>query len=229
MSNQFMTRRRGLILLCAMAGTAGASEAMKPRQRLSLVKAPIQLEQQVPSTMGDWSVDGSIIPLLPDASLQARLDALYSQLLARTYVNRQGQRVMLSIAYGADQGSEATAVHRPEFCYSAQGFKVRNAGRRLLTLGRQQIEVQRLIGEMGGRFEPITYWVTLDEQATLPGLSRKLDQLRYGLRGQIPDGMLVRVSTVGLSEEQSFSVQQEFLESLYEAISSTVRSRYFGS
>lgn len=229
MSNQFMTRRRGLILLCAMAGTAGASEAMKPRQRLSLVKAPIQLEQQVPSTMGEWSVDGSIIPLLPDASLQARLDALYSQLLARTYVNRQGQRVMLSIAYGADQGSEATAVHRPEFCYSAQGFKVRNAGRRILTLGRQQIEVQRLIGEMGGRFEPITYWVTLDEQATLPGLSRKLDQLRYGLRGQIPDGMLVRVSTVGLSEEQSFSVQQEFLESLYEAISSTVRSRYFGS
>lgn len=224
-----MTRRRGVILLGAMAGTAWASEALKPTQRLSLTKAPIQLEQQVPRALGGWVVDASIIPLLPDASLQARLDALYSQLLARTYVNAAGQRVMLSIAYGADQSSEATAVHRPEFCYSAQGFRVRNAGRHTLNFGTQHVEVQRLIGEMGSRFEPITYWVTLDEHATLPGLSRKLDQLRYGLRGQIPDGMLLRVSTVGLPQEQSFAVQQEFLETLYQAISPSIRSRYFGS
>lgn len=229
MSERFMTRRRGLVLLGAMASTAAASEALKPRQRLSLSKPPIQLQQQVPSVIDGWAIDASIIPLLPDASLQARLDVLYSQLLARTYVNAQGQRVMLSIAYGADQSSEATAVHRPEFCYSAQGFKVSNAGRYLLKLGRQELQVQRLIGEMGGRFEPITYWVTLDEHATLPGLSRKLDQLRYGLKGQIPDGMLLRVSTVGLPQEQSFAVQQEFLEALYQAIPAAIRSRYFGS
>lgn len=179
--------------------------------------------------MGGWVVDASIIPLLPDASLQSKLDALYSQLLARTYVNAQGQRVMLSIAYGADQSSEATAVHRPEFCYSAQGFRVRSAGRHTLSFGPRQIEVQRLISEMGSRFEPITYWVTLDEHASLPGLSRKLDQLRFGLRGQIPDGMLLRVSTIGLSQAQSFAVQEEFLETLYRAISPAVRTRYFGS
>ncbi|WP_082568175.1 exosortase-associated protein EpsI, B-type [Pelomonas sp. Root1217] len=229
MPEPLMTRRRGVILLGAMAGTAWASEAMKPTQRLSLTKAPILLEQQVPRVLDGWAVDASIIPLLPDASLQARLDVLYSQLLARTYVNRAGQRVMLSIAYGADQSSEATAVHRPEFCYSAQGFRVRGAGRHILSFGAQQVQVQRLIGEMGGRFEPITYWVTLDEHATLPGLSRKLDQLRFGLKGQIPDGMLLRVSTVGLPQEQSFAVQQEFLETLYRAISPSVRSRYFGS
>ncbi|KQY82879.1 hypothetical protein ASD35_25330 [Pelomonas sp. Root1444] len=179
--------------------------------------------------MGGWVVDASIIPLLPDASLQSKLDALYSQLLARTYVNAKGQRVMLSIAYGADQSSEATAVHRPEFCYSAQGFRVRNAGRHTLSFGPRQIEVQRLISEMGSRYEPITYWVTLDEHASLPGLSRKLDQLRFGLRGQIPDGMLLRVSTIGLSQAQSFAVQEEFLETLYGAISPAVRTRYFGS
>lgn len=212
-----------------MAGTAWASEALKPRQHLSLSKPPVQLEQQIPKVLGKWTVDASIIPLLPDAQLQAKLDALYSQLLARTYVNPQGQRVMLSIAYGADQSSEATAVHRPEFCYSAQGFRVTNAGRETLGLGGKSLEAQRLIAEMGPRFEPITYWVTLDEHASLPGLSRKLDQLRYGLRGQIPDGMLVRVSTVGLPKEQSFAVQREFLETLYGAVSPAVRGRYFGS
>lgn len=221
--------RRGLLALCAMGGTAWASEALKPTQRLALTKAPIELDQQVPKVLDGWAVDTSIIPLLPDASLQARLDALYSQLLARTYVNRSGQRVMLSIAYGSDQSSEATAVHRPEFCYSAQGFRVRDAGREMLALGGRNLEVQRLVAEMGGRFEPITYWVTLDEHATLPGLPRKLDQLRYGLKGQIPDGMLVRVSTVGLPQEQSFQVQQAFLKTLYRAISPSIRTRYFGS
>jgi len=224
-----MPRRRAVIALGAMAGTAWASEAMKPTQRLSLTKPPIKLEQQVPQVLDGWSVDTSIVPLLPDASLQARLDALYSQLLARTYVNNLGQRVMLSIAYGSDQSSEATAVHRPEFCYSAQGFRVRNAGRHVLPLGGRNVEVQHLVAEMGGRFEPITYWVTLDEHATLPGLSRKLDQLRYGLKGQIPDGMLLRVSTIGLPQDQSFAVQEAFLETLYRAISPSIRPRYFGS
>jgi EpsI family protein len=229
MAERGMSRRRGLILLSAMAGTAWASESFKPRQRLSITKPPIQLDQQVPKVMDGWAIDASIIPLQPDASLQARLDVLYSQLLARTYVNSLGQRVMLSIAYGADQSSEATAVHRPEFCYSAQGFRVSNAGKQILDLGGKPLEVQRLIGEMGARVEPITYWVTLDEHATLPGLSRKLDQLRYGLKGQIPDGMLVRVSTVGLPKAESFAVQQQFLEALYKSVPASVRSRFFGS
>lgn len=224
-----MSRRRGLVLLTCMAGGAVAAEAMKPRERLSLTKAPIELEKQVPVTLGGWRVDTSIVPLVPDAGLQAQLDALYSQLLARTYVNAAGQRVMLSIAYGADQSSESTAVHRPEFCYSAQGFRVTGAGRHVLIVGGQQLQVQRLIGQMGGRYEPITYWVTLDERASLPGLSRKLDQLRYGLRGLIPDGMLVRVSTVGLQQAESFAVQQSFLDALYEAVPAAVRPRYFGS
>jgi EpsI family protein len=229
MPDAVMSRRKGLALLAAMAGTALASETLKPRNHLALTKPPVQLEQQIPKVLGNWVVDSNVIPLLPDAQLQAKLDALYSQLLARTYVNPQGQRVMLSIAYGSDQSSEATAVHRPEFCYSAQGFRVTNAGREMLALGGKSLEAQRLIAEMGPRFEPITYWVTLDEHASLPGLSRKLDQLRYGLRGQIPDGMLVRVSTVGLPKEQSFAVQREFLETLYGAVSPTVRGRYFGS
>jgi EpsI family protein len=224
-----MSRRRGLILLGAMAGTAYAAESFKPHERLSLSKPPINLDQQVPAVMRGWVVDPSIVPLQPDAGLQSKLDSLYSQLLARTYVNENGQRVMLSIAYGADQSSESTAVHRPEFCYSAQGFRVRSAGRKQLKFGATPIEVQRLIAHMGSRLEPITYWVTLDERASLPGLDRKLDQLRFGLRGQIPDGMLLRVSTVGLNQEQSFAVQENFLSTLFGAMSPAIRARYFGS
>lgn len=223
-----LSRRKSIVLLASMAGSVAAAEALRPRERLSLTKPPIQLDKQVPTAFGEWKVDASIVPLLPDASVQAQLDTLYSQVLARTYVNPQGQRVMLSIAYGADQSSESTAVHRPEFCYSAQGFRVRDAGQGQLSLDGKPLLVQRLTGEMGGRYEPISYWVTLDEQAILPGLSRKLTQLRYGLRGQIPDGMLVRVSTIGMRLEESFQLQERFLRALYAIVDPTVRYRYFG-
>jgi EpsI family protein len=205
-----------------------AAESLRPTQHLSEARSRIDLASQVPHAFGEWREDQTVLPVLPNPQVQAKLDVLYSQVLARTYINPEGQRVMLSIAYGSDQSSEATAVHRPEFCYSAQGFRVRGAGQQALDIDGHPLRVQRLIATMAPRFEPISYWITLDDQATLPGLDRKLAQLRYGLRGQIPDGMLVRVSTVGLGEAEGFALQHRFLQSLRQAMPAAVASRYFG-
>jgi len=225
-ANVPVIRIAALIVLMILAALAG--ELMRPTDRLSERKAKIVLDKQVPEAFGDWQLDNSIRPVVPDPSLQAMLDVLYSQTLARTYINKQGQRVMLSIAYGSDQSNEATAVHRPEFCYSAQGFRVQRAGSQWITLGSTQVPTARVVAQMGQRTEPITYWVTLDESATLPGLGRKLQQIRYGLQGQIPDGMLVRVSTIGTQLEESYAVQQRFLQQMYDAVPADVRARYFG-
>jgi len=221
--------KRVLVLAGLMVVSAAAGELMRPTERLAEIKMPIVLDKQVPESFGEWRLDRSIRPVLPDPSLQAQLDVLYSQTLARTYVNNQGQRVMLSIAYGSDQSNEATAVHRPEFCYSAQGFRVEGVGKGSVGIGGTQVPVARLVARLGQRIEPITYWVTLDEAATLPGLGRKLQQIRYGLQGQIPDGMLVRVSTVSPVLNESFAIQQRFLEQLHAAVPAAVRARYFGS
>jgi exosortase B len=218
-----------LVCVALMVSAAGAGQVMRPNYRLSEHKPRITLAAQVPEAFGEWRLDRSIIPVVPDPNVQAMLDELYSQTLARTYVNAQGQRIMLSIAYGSDQGNEATAVHRPEFCYSAQGFRVETLGKEFMHLGATQVPVARLVARMGNqRIEPITYWVTLDEVATLPGLGRKLQQLSYGLRGQIPDGMLVRVSNISPSTADSFRLQQRFLDQLYAVVPPDVRSRYFG-
>jgi EpsI family protein len=213
-----------MLLLAALAG-----ELLRPTDRLAERKTRIELERQIPESFGDWRLDPSIRPVVPDPGLQAMLDTLYSQTLARTYVNREGQRVMLSIAYGSDQSNEATAVHRPEFCYSAQGFKVQLIGKQTLTVGRSVVPVARVLAQLGQRNEPITYWVTLDESAALPGLSRKLEQIRYGLKGQIPDGMLVRVSSISASTNEAYALQQGFLDQMYAAVPEVVRARYFGA
>lgn len=219
---------RVLMIVALMILAAIAGELMRPTFRLAEHKPRIALEKQVPEAFGEWRLDNSIRPIVPDPGLQAMLDTLYSQTLARTYINGQGQRVMLSIAYGSDQSNEATAVHRPEFCYSAQGFRVRQAGKTEVQVGNTLVPTQRLVAQLGQRNEPIIYWVTLDEAATLPGWGRKMQQIRYGLQGQIPDGMLVRVSSIAVAENEAFALQQGFLQQMHSAIPADVRNRYFG-
>lgn len=222
-------RPAAVVMFLVMSALAVSAENFKPSERVADLKPKIDLDAQVPLEFGDWVVDRSIVPIAPSPDVQESLDALYSATLARTYRNPAGQRVMLSIAYGSDQSSEATAVHRPEFCYSAQGFRVNALGEAALTLQGYNLPTQRLIATQGQRLEPITYWITIDEEATLPGLGRKLEQLRYGLQGKIADGMLFRVSTVGLDEAAAFKVQEEFVRSLYAVFDTNFRNRYFGT
>ncbi len=208
--------------------TALVAYYFTPRMHLSDVKTKIDLASQIPKSFGDWQEDSSLVPILPDPQVQARLDVLYSSTLARTYRNNAGDRVMLSIAYGSDQSSEATAVHRPEFCYSAQGFNVSDLGKATLHLGSRELIVQHLRGVLGSRHETITYWITLDETATLPGFGRKMAQLRYGLRGEIPDGLLFRVSSFAANDQKSYELQNQFLKDLISSMSAAIIPRYFG-
>lgn len=221
-------------LLALMLVAVVLAQALKPTRQLADELQPIDLDLQVPRAFSGWRIDPTTAPVLPDPSLQARLDSVYDQTLARTYVNDGGERVMLTIAYGRDQSSEITAVHRPEFCYGAQGFDVKGAGIAQVATAEGAIAVQRLVGTLGPRVEPITYWVTLADRATLPGVGRKLEQLRMGLSGRIADGMLVRVSSIAgtkgpAQDTPAYSSQDRFLNDLSRAMPPLVRPRYFGA
>lgn len=66
--------------------------------------------------------------------------------------------------------------------------------------------------------EPVTYWMTVGDLLALPWLSRKIAQIRYGLQGQIPDGMLVRISSLDHDSERAFALQAGFVEDLQQSI-----------
>jgi EpsI family protein len=202
---------------------------LTPRLRLAETLPPIVLAQQVPSAFGDWREDVSVAQVLPDPTVQAQLDSLYSQVLTRTYVNSRGQHIMLTIAYGSDQNSEATAAHRPEFCYRAQGFVIQDLGLSRLSMQGHELTTRHLVGVLGNRVEPISYWVTLADKATLPGMGRKLSQIYYGLRGEIADGMLVRVSSISENQGEAFVLQSHFIQDMEAAMTPGFRARYFGS
>ena len=163
-----------------------------------------------------------------DPTVEAKLSTLYSGTLNVTYVNSLGQPVMLALAYGKNQNSWNTAAHRPEFCYSAQGFEVQGRGQGKLALQGHEIDVIRLMSRRGQQIEPITYWVTLHDTAALPGFSRKLQQLRYGLQGMIVDGFLFRISSLGTDEAEQFKLQERFVRDLEASLSPEQRVRLFG-
>jgi EpsI family protein len=220
--------RRAMVFGALSLGAAAASAQLRPNRRAAEVLQKIDLESQVPTHFLGWHIDASMLPVLPSPEVQAKLDAIYTQLIARTYVHADGSRIMFTIAYGADQATDATSVHRPEFCYSAQGFSVRGAGDHRLQLASAQLDVRRLEARLGNRYEPITYWVTLNDKAVLPGLQRKLKQIELGLSGLIPDGMLVRISTINIPQVPAYKLQERFIADLESSIAPDIRSRYFG-
>jgi EpsI family protein len=211
-----------------MAMAFAGATAWKPRVFLADKTAKIDLEKMFPRSFGDWVVDERMPVQLISPDQAAVLNAIYSQTLSRTYVNRKGERIMLSVAYGGDQ-SDATRAHRPEVCYPAQGFQILSQRAATIDLGSRQIPARTLVTKLGGRVEPVTYWVIVGETIATSGTDQKLAQLRYTTRGVVPDGMLVRVSNIDSSADSSFALHRKFLEQLKTAFNGEQVNRVFGS
>lgn len=222
-----VTRRRAFGVLVAMGATAALAQAGKPTVHLADVLGKPDLPTLFPSTFSDWRIDTSLPVILPAPDVQAKLDAIYNQVLSRTYVNGSGQRIMLSVAYGGDQ-SDGTRAHRPEVCYPVQGFQITHNREDTLVLTDRQLPVRRLMSRLQQRFEPITYWLVVGGRAVTSGAQQKVIELRYGLRGQIPDGMLVRISNIDHEMQSGHALHDSFLQALFGAMQPTTRARVFG-
>lgn len=221
------SRRRALAALGLMAGAAVMAHVGKPSRKLADQGERMDLAAVFPESFGDWRVDTSMPVVLPAPDVQAKLNAIYNQVLSRTYVDPHGYRMMLSVAYGGDQ-SDGMNIHLPEVCYPSQGFEVLAKQVGSVAAAGRQVAVHRLVTRLGGRIEPVTYWITIGDQVAPSRTQQKLVQIRYGLRGQIPDGMLVRVSSIDADTEQAMSRQAQFIHELAAQVPEAYRTRVVG-
>ena len=213
----------GLILISASLGALG----LKPTKRMAERNADINLETLVPLEFAGWKFDKNVIPLQVDPQKQEVIKQTYSQVLSRTYYNERGERVMLSVAYGGDQ-TDTMQVHKPEACYPAQGFRILKNNEVTLDTGYGNIPAKRLLAQLGSRVEPITYWITIGETVAVDSIKWKLERVKYGLTGNIPDGMLFRVSSIG-DDEQAYILQQNFIKDLLKSVPAKSRQRLMGN
>lgn len=223
-----MGRRSALAIGAGMAVVALGSRQLIPKSLLSAQRPAVKLDQMFPAQFAGWRVDDSLPVILPSPDVQARLDQLYSQILTRTYVNATGMRIMLSVAYGQNQ-SDTTQVHRPEVCYPSQGFQLLGTQDAQIALDpSRQLPVRRVQTRMGGRVEPVTYWIVVGDFAAVNRSQQKLAQLKYVTQGLIADGMLVRVSAIDSDSMRSFAVQDDFIRQMRVAMAPAVAGRVFG-
>ena len=220
-------RIKALLALLLMLAAFAGGQAWRPTARLADSRPKVDLETMFPKAFGDWRLDERMPLQLISPDTQAMLNKLYNQTLSRTYINTQGERIMLSVAYGGDQ-SDATRAHRPEVCYPAQGFQLNDRQDGALALGDRTLRVRRLVTQLGGRIEPLTYWITVGERITISGTEQKLAQLSYSTRGVVPDGMLVRVSSIDRDSAKAYQLQQAFVVDMAHAIPPALQAQVIG-
>ena len=216
-----------IVLGIAMAVTSLLTWTVTPTPRAPLPHEQFKLEQMIPARFGAWRIDPGVVPLQPDPGQQGMLQKIYDQTLSRTYVDAHGQRVMLSIAYGGDQ-SKSLQLHLPEVCYVAQGFGLLGDRDELLPTRYGALPVKRLVARLQERNEPITYWITIGDRASKAGIEQKLRRLAYGLSGEIPDGMLVRVSTIARNARSAYALHDRFITALLGALAPGERTHLIG-
>jgi EpsI family protein len=187
------------------------------------------LEHVVPRQFGGWAeVLQSTVQII-DPQQKELLDKLYSQVLTRTYVNREGYRIMLSLAYGGDQRGGLQA-HMPEVCYPAQGFKLDGQVQNDVSTPYGAIPAQRLQTSLGARHEPVTYWLNLGGQGVNSGsrLEKRLIEFRLGVTGRVPDGLLFRVSSIDGNAVRAYEMHDQFIKDLLTSLAASDRERLSG-
>lgn len=203
----------GLFMLLA----AGLAYVLTPKAKLADQGPRIDLEVMIPKQFGDWRVDESIRPVIPSPDVQATLDLIYDQIVSRTYVNNQGERVMLSVTYGSTQNQQLRA-HRQEVCYAAQGFKINDLEHTSVEILGSHVPVTRMFAVQGPRKEPVTYWFTMGDYVVLSKIDRQLIQLKYALSGYIPDGYLIRISNLSEQPSEAYAIHLRFANDLFRSI-----------
>ncbi|PHV17201.1 EpsI family protein [Janthinobacterium sp. BJB1] len=213
----------GLMLVAALC-----TKAVTPTLRLSDTRPKIVLSTAIPTKFGDWQEDASQVAAVVNPTTVAELNKIYAETLSRTYVNRQGNRIMLSIAYGTDQ-RDNLSVHFPEGCYGGQGFAVAQTSQVDLPTVGGSIATSRTVATLNSRVEPITYWVVVGDKAVPSSWEVKKVKLAYALQGMIPDATLMRVSSIGEDVEQGYQLQQAFIDQLLQSMPPDLRRHFSGT
>ena len=191
--NPLAPSRRDVLFGGAMALTAGVAYARMPRRRTMLIGAG-QLDRIVPLKVGNWTYQSESGLVLPPPDQLAQL--LYDQQLARTYVSGTDLPIMLLMAYGSSQ-SGMLQIHRPEICYPASGFRLSATREQQLALpGGRALPIRCFTARSDTRTEQLLYWTRVGDALPVSWAQQRVAVVRSNLAGDIPDGLLVRISTI---------------------------------
>jgi EpsI family protein len=113
-------------------------------------------------------------------------------------------------------------------CYPAQGFALLGKADAPIDTPYGSIAARRLSTSLGSRKEPVTYWFNVGDTPVSNQLEQRWVELRLGLLGQVPDGLLFRVSSIDDDTPRAYRMQDVFVLDLLKAVDETARMRLAG-
>ena len=219
---------KNFILMTLMLCAAGLAAVLEPKHFVANPAESGTYERIIPREFGEWIAEKDIGRLIVNPQQEEQLESLYSETVSRTYINRQtGKRIMLSIAYGADQTHE-NQVHKPEVCYPSQGFQLLGKQKDQIQTAYRDIPVLRVQTRLGERVEPVTYWIRFGDKLIRGAVEQNLARIQYGLSGDIPDGLLFRVSSIESDAVVAYRLHDQFVVDLLQALKPNERSLLVG-
>ncbi len=192
----------------------------------------VVLEEIIPEKFGQWSElktnQISQVDLLVNREGEATTDSPYDDVLMKTYINLDGEQIMLALAYGKTQKQEVK-IHRPELCYQAQGFDVKSLSNISLNILGNEIPAKQMTADTLQRDEKVLYWIRIGDTISQSPWQTRWSIFQQGLKGEIADGMLIRTSqtfTGDYDEESSLQLQKQFLNDLMSSLPESQRALF---
>lgn len=223
-SNRFVSRRNfvtGAALLAA-SGIAFARQPKVVRPRLP----SDAVDKMIPKQIGNWAFETSSGLVLPPSD--AMSDRLYDEIVTRVYVQENREPIMLLVAYSNLQDG-MLQVHRPETCYPVGGFKLSDSQIvNVPVLPSVDIPSRYFSAENVARTEQVLYWTRIGGLFPERWFSQRWAVVDANLRGEIPDGILVRFSTVEPDATVALAHLKEFAAEVVKSLTPKGRQLFVG-
>jgi EpsI family protein len=217
--------RRQLLMGGCLIGVASLAFARMPTPGSKPLK-PGQFEASIPKTVGQWSfatASGLVLP--PEDELS---DRLYDEVLTRVYDAPGAPSIMFLIAYSHVQDG-LLQLHRPEICYPVGGFSLTETQTVALPLGNSLIlPVKTFSARASTRTEHVLYWTRVGEDIPSSWSRQRWSVVQANLKGEIPDGILVRVSVLGADAREGLTYVESFVRALIPALDPKTRALMIG-
>jgi EpsI family protein len=189
-----MTSRRSLVF-GGLLGAAGLASLFGRGALDFAASDPAPIEPLIPERVGSWSNVGSGGLVLPSQVEKIRF---YDQELERVYVSDDEPPMMLVMAYCARPQQGLLQLHDPRVCYPGAGFSITPGMSLAVNLdGPIAVEAQSFTATRPGRTEQVIYWTRVGEDIKSPEDDQHLTIIRSVVKGDVPDGLLFRVSSLG--------------------------------
>ncbi len=218
--------RRDLLVAGAILGAEAIAFARRPWKPVVAIRSG-KLADVVPKQFSGWTDSGSTGLVLPPEQ-QKRSERVYTDVLARNYVDAADGLVMLLIAYDPTQ-SGMLQVHRPEACYPASGFQTTGTVPVSIPLGGNiAVPALFMTATNGPRVEQILYWTRIGYSFPLSYDEQRAALMRQNLRGFEPDGALVRMSLIDPDPVMALAHLKTFAAALFAASGQESRALLVG-